>query len=165
MYYLNSFLLYSLIGFIFESTLYKNIGVSKASGILKGPLTIVYGLGGLTIITIDKYIISKIKINKILKIIISFIIYAISLGVVELISGYLCKLIFSVDMWNYSDKKYNIGKYTCLEYLPIWSLFALIITNILKPYFDKIIKIIPKEATYIFYLFMVFDLLITIITK
>ena len=47
-------------------------------------------------------------------------------------------------------KKYNIGKYICLEYMPIWGLYGLTITYILKPFLDKIIKQIPREVTYLF---------------
>lgn len=148
-----------------ESTLFKNTSPSRLSGVLNGPVTIVYGIGGLAIILIDKYLIPKIKINKIPKIIISFLIYAITLGIIEYISGYLCNIIFDTEMWNYKNKKYNIGKYTCLEYLPIWGIIAIIITNVLKPYINKIIKIIPKEATYIITTIFILDTLITILIK
>ncbi len=148
-----------------ESTLFKNTTVARTSGVLNGPITIVYPLGALAIILLDKYLISKIKINKKLKLIISFIIYSIILGLIEYICGYLCNIIFNIDMWNYTNKKYHIGKYTCLEYIPIWGLLALIITNILKPYINKIIKIIPREFTYFLSFIFILDLLITILIK
>jgi len=147
-----------------ESTLFKNTTL-KASGVLNGPVTLVYGVGGIALILINKYIIDKIKVNKVLKIIISFIIYSIVLTLVELSCGNLCNLIFGVDMWNYTHKKYNIGKYICLEYVPIWGLLGVIITYILKPFIDKVIKLIPKEATYFFTIILLLDLVITIITK
>lgn len=164
MYYLNSFLFYSLLGFIMESTIYKNTTL-KTSGVLNGPVTLVYGVGGITLILINKYILNKIKINKILKVIISFFIYGIFLTLVELTCGYLCNIIFDIDMWNYTNKKYNIGKYICLELVPIWGLLGVIITYIIKPFFDKITKLIPKEATYLFYFILVLDSIITLITK
>lgn len=147
-----------------ESTIFKNTTL-KASGVLNGPVTLVYGVGSVILILINKYIIDKIKVKKILKIIISFIIYAILLTLVELISGYICNLIFDVDMWNYTNKKYNIGKYICLEYIPIWGLLGVLITYVLKPFFDKIIKQIPKESTYFFMLILSLDIIITLITK
>lgn len=147
-----------------ESTLYKNTTL-KPSGVLTGPVTLVYGLGGLTIILINKYILGKIKTHKVLEVILSFFIYAISLTLVELISGYLCNLIFDIDMWNYTSKKYNIGKYICLELVPIWGLLGVIITYIVKPFIDKVVKLVPKEATYFFYLILIIDFVITIITK
>ena len=147
-----------------ESTLYKNTTL-KPSGALHGPVTLVYGLGGITLILINKYIIRKIKTNKIIKIIVSFIIYSIALTIVELISGYLCNLIFDIDMWNYTDKKYNIGKYICIELVPIWGLLGVLITYILKPFIDKVIKLIPKEFTYFCYFILVLDFIVTLVTK
>lgn len=164
MYYINSFFLYSLLGFIVESTIFKNT-ILKPSGVLNGPITLVYGVGGIVLLIVNKYIIDKIKTNKIIKIIISFIIYTIVLTLVELICGYLCHFIFNIDMWNYTDKKYNIGKYICLEYIGVWGIYGLITTYIIKPYIDKIIKLIPKDLTYISILILALDIIITIITK
>ena len=59
MYYLNSFLLYGLLGFIMESTLFKISEPSRVSGVLYGPITLVYGLGGIALTLADKYILSK----------------------------------------------------------------------------------------------------------
>lgn len=147
-----------------ESTLYKNTKLKK-SGVLNGPVTLVYGVGGIALILIDKYIISKIHTSKIIKIIISFFIYAVLLTLVELVCGYLCNIIFDVDMWNYTSKKYNIGKYICLEFIPIWGLLGVLVTYVLKPFFDKVIKLIPKEATYLLTFILVLDFIITLITK
>lgn len=164
MYYINSFFLYSLLGFIVESTIFKNT-ILKPSGVLNGPITLVYGVGGIVLLIVNKYIIDKIKTKKIIKIIISFIIYTIVLTLVELICGYLCRFIFNIDMWNYTDKKYNIGKYISLEYIGVWGIYGLITTYIIKPYIDKIIKLIPKDLTYISILILALDIIITIITK
>lgn len=164
MYYLNSFLLYSFLGFVMESTLYKNTKLKK-SGVLNGPVTLVYGVGGIALILINKYIISKIHTSTIIKIIISFFIYAVLLTLVELVCGHLCNIIFDVDMWNYTSKKYNIGKYICLELVPIWGLLGVLVTYVLKPFFDKVIKLIPKEATYLLTFILVLDFIITLITK
>lgn len=165
MYYLKSFLLYGLLGFIMESTLFKITAEARVSGVLYGTITLVYSLGGLALILTNKYLISKIKTNKILKIILTFIIMSIVLTLVELISGYLCRIIFNVDMWNYHNKTYHIGKYICLEYIPIWGLLGTLIIYVLKPFFDKIIKLIPEEVTYLFYLVLTLDITITLLTK
>ena len=147
-----------------ESTIYKNTKLNR-SGVLNGPVTLVYGVGGIVLILINKYIIDKIHINKIVKVVISFFIYALLLTLVELICGYLCNIIFDVDMWNYTSKKYNIGKYICLEFVPIWGLLGVLITYVLKPFLDKVIGLIPKEWTYFSYFVLVLDLIITLVTK
>ncbi len=165
MYYLNSFFLYALMGFILESTLFKNTTPLKTSGVLCGPITIVYGLGGLVILLLDKYLLKKIKVNKVLKIIIAFFLFTAVLTLVEGISGYLGELIFDREMWNYTDKKYNIGKYMCLEMAPLWGIMGTILVFVLRPFFEKIIKLIPDVVTYFVTLIFLLDIVITIITR
>ena len=55
MYYLKIFLLYSLLGFIMESTLFKIKLSKKHSGIFYGPMTAVYGVGIISIELLNKY--------------------------------------------------------------------------------------------------------------
>ena len=68
-------------------------------------------------------------------------------------------------MWNYTSKKYNIGDIIENPYGVKWGLYGLIITYILKPFLDKIIKQIPREVTYLFIILLSLDLIITILTK
>ena len=148
-----------------ESTIFKNTSIGRVSGVLNGPVTLTYGLGGLTIILIDKYILAKVKINKYLKVFFSFLLFSLLLTLVEGISGYLCELIFNTEMWNYSSKIYHLGKYMCLLYTPLWGLLGLFTSYILKPFTDKVIKLIPREVSYFFIFFLVLDITITLITK
>lgn len=164
MYYINSFFLYAFLGFVIESTIFKN-SFLKPSGVLCGPITLVYGIGGIVLLLTNKYIVSRIRGNKVVKIVLSFLIYVLVLSLTEFISGYLCRLIFGVDMWNYSSKKYNLGKYVCLEYTFIWGFYGVIVTYVFKSFFDKIVNLISREATYFFLLILFFDIVITIMTK
>lgn len=148
-----------------ESTLFKNTASHKTSGVLHGPVTLVYGIGGLAIVIIDKYILDKIKIKKSLKIVLSFFLFSLVLPLVEGLSGYLCELIFDKEMWNYTSKKYNIGKYMCLEMAPLWGIMAVLLSFVLKSYINKLIKKIPNTFTYLSVLFLLLDIVITIITK
>ena len=61
MYYFKIFILYSIIGFIFESTIFKISKKNKHSGVLYGPYTFVYGFGGIAINYINSLI--NIKSN------------------------------------------------------------------------------------------------------
>ena len=143
------------MGFILESTLFKNTTPLKTSGVLCGPITIVYGLGGLVILLLDKYLLKKIKVNKVLKIIIAFFLFTAVLTLVEGISGYLGELIFDREMWNYTDKKYNIGKYMCLEMAPLWGIMGTILVFVLRPFFEINNKINTRRC-YIFCYFNIF---------
>ena len=78
MYYIKNFLLYSLLGFVMESTLFKITGSLKDSGIFYGPMTAVYGVGIVAILLLNKYLFKKIRCNKALKLIVEFIILTIT---------------------------------------------------------------------------------------
>ena len=159
MYYLNYFFIFSIIGHIIESFIYYN----GNSGILLGWWTPIYGIGVVIILLINN-LISKIKTNKIIRILILFIMSAILLSIIEAIGGYLIEWIFNYSFWDYSDYKFNIGKYTALEMGIIWGLCSIIVYFI-KPFFDKIISKIPKYFTYILIILFILDLFFTIIIK
>lgn len=165
MYYINSFFIYSVIGFLMESALYKIFSIDNYSGFLSGPITPVYGIGVLIILITNKYIIEKIKTNRFLKIIISFFVFAILLSLIELLGGVLLKELLNVELWNYSNKKYNIGKYMCLELALVWGVFSLLFIYFIKPFMDRFIKKIPKKATYVFIIVFAIDIIYSLIFK
>ena len=45
LYYFNLFIIYSILGFILESCVYKTKNINCYSGVLYGPFTIIYGFG------------------------------------------------------------------------------------------------------------------------
>lgn len=165
MYYINSFLIYSVIGFIMESALYKFFSIDNYSGFMIGPITPIYGIGVVVILVINKYILEKINTNKIIKLILSFFIFAILLTIIEFIGGLLLDKILNVELWDYTNKKYNIGKYICLELSLVWGIFSLIFIYIVKPFMDRFIKRVPKKATYLFLFIFFIDLLYSLISK
>ena len=73
---------------------------------MNGPVTPVYGVGVVIILLVHKYIIEKIKCNKILKIILTFIICSFLLTLIEFLGGILLDSLFNIELWNYSNKKY-----------------------------------------------------------
>ena len=129
-----------------------------------GYWTPIYGIGTIIILLINKYI-NRIKINKTFKIILLFILSSIILAIIEAIGGYLIKWIFNLELWDYSNHKFNIGKYTSIEMSLIWGLSSIILIYFIKPLLDKIIKKIPKIITYILIVLFIFDLMITLIIK
>lgn len=165
MYYLNTFYIYSVIGFILESTIYKFMDSNRHSGIFYGPITPIYGVGVLIILLLYNMIYKKLKINKYLKPILLFISSIILLTLIEWIGGYLINLIFDVDLWDYSNKKFNFGKYICLEVSMCWGVLSLIYVYIAKPFLDRFIKRIPKLATIMFTIIFIIDLIMIFVTK
>ena len=165
MYYTKIFLLYSLLGFIMESTLFKIKTVNKHSGIFYGPMTAVYGVGIISIELLNKYFFKKIKSNKILKYLIEFLTLTIILSLIEYLGGNILNYLFDIDMWDYSKIKPNFGKYICLQNSIIWGLLGTIYIHIFKPFTDKIIKQITSKETYIFLTIFIIDTILVLINK
>lgn len=162
--YIKYFLIFSLLGFIMESVVYKVSGSTSHSGVLLGPYTLVYGFGGLLVVIINNYF-EKIEMNSILKIILLFICFTIICTLIEYIIGNLIHYIFNIDKWDYSNHKYHFGKYICLDLALTWGILALVIIKILKPFIDKVMQLIPNNTTLIISIIVIIDLLYTLFTK
>lgn len=165
MYYIKIFLLYSLIGFVYESTLFKIKHSNKYSGIFYGPITAVYGIGVLVIEILNKYFFKRIKTNKYLKYIIEYIILVVVLTLIEYIGGNVLKIVFDIDMWNYTKQDMHIGKYICIEYALLWGIAGMIYLYIFKKYTDKILEIFSRKTTITCFIIFIFDMLLVLFTK
>lgn len=162
--YLKYFLVFSILGFIMESVVYKVSGSNSHSGVLLGPYTLVYGFGGIFVVLINNYF-NKIPMNNLLKLILLFICFTIICTLIEYIIGNLIHYIFDIDKWNYTKHKYHFGKYICLDLALTWGFLSLFIIKILKPFIDKLLMIIPTNATITILLILIIDLLYTLFTK
>lgn len=160
MYYLNYFIIFSILGHFFESFFYA----SGDSGIFLSYWTPIYGIGTIVILLINKYI-HRFNVSKILKILYLFLFCSIILSTIEAIGGYLIKWIFDIELWNYTNYKFNIGRYTSLEISLIWGLSSILLIYFIKPMSDKIVKKIPKIVTYILIGLFIIDVVITLLIK
>ena len=160
MIYLKYFILYSIFGFYFESTIFKFTNKNAYSGVLKGPYTLVYGIGGLISYIINNFL--TIINNTYLNILICYIIFVIICTLVELLCGYLIKFIFNFDSWNYTNHKYHFGKYICLDYSLIWGLLALIFVKYSSNFFDNVLQLIPNYISFIIIFIIIIDFIINL---
>ena len=164
MYYLNNFFLFSILGHIFESIMFLFLNNNGYSGIFFGPWTPVYGIGIIIIILINK-ILDKFNIKMFPKIILSFFIYAIFLSLIEFIGGISIELLFHKVFWDYSNHKFNIGKYVSIEMAFLWGLVSCIYLFVFKKLIDKLLIKIPKYVTWVFVIIFITDIVLTIIDK
>lgn len=148
-----------------ESTLFKITLSSKHSGIFYGPMTTVYGVGIIAIILLNKYVFRKLKCNIVLKLIIEFILLSITLTLIEYLGGNILNMLFDIDMWNYSRKAFNFGKYICLELSLIWGVLGLLYIHLFKKFTDKILRRITRKETYFFLSLFAIDLVLVLTLK
>lgn len=159
MYDINIFLTYSILGFFYECIINFIQDGRFSSGFMYGPWTPIYGIGVLIIL----YIYKKLKkYNKIKRLIIMSIISMIVLTLLEYITGNLIELIFHTSFWDYSNYKFNYGKFISLESSLIWMIGSIIIIFIHKK-LKKYIKKIPNQITIILSIVFIIDLVLSII--
>ena len=96
MYLLNCFFIYSILGFLLESTFNLIVIHHFKSGILYGPWTPVYGIGAILTIIISKKIFKKLKTSPLKETLITFLILAITLTITEWLGGILIEKLFSI---------------------------------------------------------------------
>ena len=161
MYYLKYFFITSILGFFLESIVCKEY----ESGILYGPWTFVYGIGSIIIILISDKVLKKKNINSFFKFVIVFISCMFILSLTELIGGLLIEKIFHFSYWDYTNYKFNIGKYMCLEMAFLWGVASIIFVCVLRPIIDRFIKYIPNFIIYICSFLFLFDIVFTLIFK
>ena len=164
-YYINSLYLYSLFGFILESTIYKIKKSKRHSSIFYGPITMVYGFGIVLLLLTKKYFLDKLTISKGKKLIITFLTCIIVLTLIEWLGGNILSRIFHIDMWNYNKKPFHFGKYICLELSLTWGLLGTIYLYYIKDFIDKILTLFPKKLTISFIIINLIDTIFVLINK
>ncbi len=164
-YYLNSLYLFSLFGFILESTVYKIKKSKRYSSIFYGPITMVYGFGIVLLLLTKKYFLDKLKIRKYKKLIITFLTCMFIFTLTEWLGGNILSIIFKIDLWNYTKKPLHFGKYICLELSLIWGFLGTVYLYFIKDFTDKILKLFPKKLTIILIIINLIDTIFVFINK
>ena len=165
MYYLNTFLLYSILGFLLETVRSFLVNSKFTSGILYGPWTPIYGIGIVIVILISNYLFAHLHLSRWVETFITFIIITIVLTLLEWVGGVLIEKIFHVVFWNYSKEALSIGKYISLSKSLIWGVGSIIFIYVLKPLLEGVIKRVPVPVTVILTLLMLSDLILTFVNK
>lgn len=161
MHIINNFVLYSILGYIFETLTAFIFNINSESGFMYGPYTIVYGIG-ITLIYLLYKKMDKVK-PTFKKIIFMFISGFITLLILEFIGGISLKYIYGIEMWNYKNLPLNIGKYISIEITTLWTFASLFLYFYIKPITDKYIKKIPKPLGISIFIIIIIDLIITTI--
>lgn len=164
-YYLNTFLIYSFLGFCLETTMKTFFFKDMNNGFLLGPWIPIYGIGVCIIIVLMRLIFNRFKVNRITKIFLLFVISVLVLTLLELTSGHLIEMLTGKIFWDYSKLKFNIGHYIALEISIVWGIMSIVITYVIKPIVDKIIDKIPKLVTYSLLFIFATDFIYSIINS
>ena len=165
MYYLNTFLLYSILGFLLETIRSFLVNSKFTSGILYGPWTPIYGIGIVIVILISNYLFAHLHLSRWIETFITFVIITLILTLLEWIGGILIEKIFHTVFWDYSKEAFSIGKYISLSKSLMWGVGSIIFIYVLKPLLEGVIKHIPIPVTIILTLLMLSDFILTFVNK
>ena len=165
MYYLNTFLIYSILGFMLETTRSFLVNSKFTSGILYGPWTPIYGFGIVLVILTYNYLFSHLHLPRWVETIITFLIITLVLTLLEWVGGILIEKVFHTVFWDYSKEPFSIGKYISLSKSLMWGVGSIIFIYVLKPLLETLIKRIPLPVTVILTLLMLSDLIFTFVKK
>lgn len=154
MFYLKAFILFSFLGFFWESFVYKIFDNNKHSGVLKGPYTLVYGVG----FTLILYVYNTLSLPlNFVNCVLYYLIFCFCSTFCEFVIGYLIKFIFKKDMWDYSDHKFSFGKYICLEYFFLWGFLCSLFIFLSYNFWLSVINMISIGFVYFFMIIILID--------
>lgn len=165
MYYLNTFLTYSILGFLLETIRSFLVNSKFTSGILYGPWTPIYGIGIVIVILISNYLFAHLHLSRWVETFITFVIITLILTLLEWIGGILIEKIFHTVFWDYSKEAFSIGKYISLSKSLMWGVGSILFIYVLKPLLEGVIKHIPIPVTIILTLLMLSDFILTFVNK
>ena len=162
MYYVNIFFIFSFIGFLFENVLNIFTNDNFNSGVLYGPWTFIYGIGVLLMVIVYKFL-QQYHLKKWKEVVLFYIIITIVMTLVEFSGGMLIETIFHRTYWDYTNMRFNYGKYICLEVSLAWGLLATFITYLVLPFINKIEKKIPWFVSVVLIILFIVDIIFTLI--
>ena len=160
MYYLNVFLGYSIIGYLFEMLVCLIFKQKPTSGIMYGPWTPIYGIGILLILFINRFVL-KFNMNKVLELIVFFILVVVILSLIEQLGGVLLDKLFHKTLWSYNDLKFHITKYVALEVSILWGGAAILIAYVIQPLINNLFYKVPFIVTAIAFIAFMIDAVVT----
>lgn len=156
------FFLYSFLGWCMEIG-YNGIteGHYVNRGFLNGPVCPIYGVGG----TLVVLCLTPLKSN----IVFLFSVSVILCTVIEFITGWVLFKLYKTRWWDYSDKKFNVGGFICLQFSVGWGFACIGLMYFLHPLlYDTLIYKAPTVlkviAVIVLGVTFITDLIATVIT-
>lgn len=154
------FIVGSVIGFLHENIFAMIKGQHGIrQGLIYGPFIPVYGVGLLLFYLIYSHI-KLDKDNKVLELLIIFIIGFIMGGFTEYICSYLQEIIMGTKSWDYSNVRFNLDGRTSLFHATSWGVMSALFYQLVLPVLNKTKKFIDNKKFRAVVLFISFFVII-----
>lgn len=137
-----NFILYSFVGWIYESTL-VSVRTKKFvnRGFLTGPVIPIYGSGA----TILLLTLRPLAGNYLAVFFGGFVMAS----VLEYVTSWVMEVFFHARWWDYSKHKFNLNGRIYLGASLLWGALSVLLLAVLKPLSDRLIDWIPQPAGHI----------------
>ena len=157
-YYLNTFLIYSILGYLLETVVAFVTRSHFESGILFGPWTPIYGVGTVIIILLSNYLFMNLHLPRFYETVIIFFLLTIFLTAIEWLGGITIEALFHQVVWDYSDQAWSIGHYISLSMSLVWGLGSILFIYVIKPLLEPLVVRIPPVLTLLFFVLFLCDI-------
>ncbi|MGN0622844.1 MAG: hypothetical protein ACI4JA_02700 [Oscillospiraceae bacterium] len=131
------FYIYCFVGWCIESTI---VSVEKKKfvnrGFLRSPMLPIYGFGAIVILLVSL----PVRENP-------FLVYVCGMTgttILEYFTGWLMEKLLKMKYWDYSDDKFNIKGYICLQSSLFWGFLSLLLTYVLHKPVESLVLGMPK---------------------
>ena len=154
------FIIGCILGYIFEMiiVLFQKGYFESRKGLIYGPFSPVYGIGGIIYYLIFKHIKTRNKLAV-------FLIAMILGGTTEYICSFMQEKIFGTISWDYSYLPFNINGRTSLLHCTYWGIAGILYTTYIEKLIEKIEKLLDRKKmetiTICFVVFMVLNVQIS----
>lgn len=137
------FFVYSFLGWGLEVSYHaiKN-GSFVNRGMLAGAVCPIYGSGALILI----YLLEPLKSSTLLLFVGSFLLCSI----LEFFVGLILDKLFNKRWWDYSNERFNLKGYVCLEFSIYWGVGGIILVKDMQVFISKIVGLFDLRIVLIF---------------
>lgn len=133
------FFTYGFLGWCSEvafATLKSGTFVNR--GFLNGPICPIYGFGMVIVVVVLTPLTGNLPLL--------FLGSMILTTVLEYFTGWILEKLFHAKWWDYSERKFNLKGYICLEFSILWGLACVSIMRILHPIIMDFLHWIPHTV-------------------
>lgn len=154
------FIIGSILGYIFEMivVLFQKGYFESRQGLIYGPFTPVYGIGGIVYYIVFKLIKTREKPKV-------FLISMLLGGITEYLCSYIQEKAFGTISWDYSYLLFDINGRTSLLHCTYWGIAGILYITYIEPFVEKLKQKLDKNtlkiATLTLSIFMLFDITIS----
>ncbi|MFA5585156.1 MAG: putative ABC transporter permease [Saccharofermentanales bacterium] len=134
------FVLYSMVGWIYETTLASIMQKSFINrGFLNGPYCPIYGCGAVLVLLLLGDLPNPFLL---------FLSAALLTGILEYLTSWILEKLFHARWWDYSEKRFNIKGRVYLKGIIVFGLFSLILIRFLHPPVASLTATIPANLRF-----------------